>query len=499
MRWAGAAIALLWLLVGIWQASFKPLPPGTRTAGAEVPADADSVRLLSDVTTADAYGHPVLQQQIFDEALRVIAEARRFVVLDVHLFNAVLPTAEPAGVSPLRPLAQELAAALLAARRSHPALCVLLVTDPVNDLHGALPASELQALERAGAAVVRADLDALRDSNPAWTALWRVAIRWWAGGGSGAGTLASPIDHGPERVRFATWARLFNGKSDHRKVLLADDGADGLVGIVGSANAHDASSAHTNLALELRGAALQPLLASELALARAAGWRDGDGSAARSGLLEAASGAAAARPVRGAMVGVRVLTEGAIRDALLEHLGQAARGDVVDVAVFQLADRSIVEALLGAAQRGAEVRLLLDPNRDAYGHTHSGLPNRPVASELVSRSDGAIRVRWYRTHGEQFHPALVMISSAQRSWLSVGSANLTRRSLGDYDLEANIAVEMPAAAPLALEAHRWFETLWTNRAPAGIEYTADFGTFADPAQASFWAYRLLEATGLGGY
>jgi phosphatidylserine/phosphatidylglycerophosphate/cardiolipin synthase-like enzyme len=167
--------------------------------------------------------------------------------------------------------------------------------------------------------------------------------------------------------------------------------------------------------------------------------------------------------------------------------------------MFYLSERALVEALLAAAERGVEVRLLLDPNKDAFGRQKGGIPNRPVASELVSRSDGAIRVRWYRTHGEQFHTKLVMIRGAERLWLTLGSANLTRRNVGDFNLEANLAVEAPLGASLAQDAERYFETLWNNRAPAGIEYTADFGTFADPAQASYWAYRILEASGLATF
>jgi phosphatidylserine/phosphatidylglycerophosphate/cardiolipin synthase-like enzyme len=78
----------------------------------------------------------------------------------------------------------------------------------------------------------------------------------------------------------------------------------------------------------------------------------------------------------------------------------------------------------------------------------------------------------------------------------VGSANFTRRSLGDYDLEANLAVEMTRDAPLAQQLFTYFDTLWSNRAALGIEYTADFAAFADPSQVNYWLGRLLEGTGL---
>ncbi len=167
--------------------------------------------------------------------------------------------------------------------------------------------------------------------------------------------------------------------------------------------------------------------------------------------------------------------------------------------MFHVADRDVVEALLAASRRGVNVRLILDPNKDAYGHTTSGLPNQPAASELVSESDGAIHVRWYRTHGEQFHSKLVMVYGPQRLWLTLGSASLTRRNLSDYNLEANLAVEVVRGSPLAIQTLEYFDTLWSNRASLGIEYTADFAAYADPAQGRYWFYRFLEGTGMADF
>jgi phosphatidylserine/phosphatidylglycerophosphate/cardiolipin synthase-like enzyme len=167
--------------------------------------------------------------------------------------------------------------------------------------------------------------------------------------------------------------------------------------------------------------------------------------------------------------------------------------------MFYLSDRAVVEALLTASHRGVPVRLILDPNKDAFGHEKSGVPNRPVASELVAASDGAIRVRWYRTHGEQFHTKLVMIYGRDRVWLTLGSANLTKRNINDYNLEANVVVEMNRGSNMAAQVLQYFDTLWSNRAPLGIEYTADFGVYADPSQVRYWQYRIMEATGLSTF
>jgi hypothetical protein len=59
-----------------------------------------------------------------------------------------------------------------------------------------------------------------------------------------------------------------------------------------------------------------------------------------------------------------------------------------------------------------------------------------------------------------------------------------------------VALELTRDAPLADEALQYFETLWSNRAALGIEYTADFAAFADPSQADYWLCRLLEGAGV---
>ena len=196
---------------------------------------------------------------------------------------------------------------------------------------------------------------------------------------------------------------------------------------------------------------------------------------------------------------VQVLTEGEIRAAVVSNLAGAGVGDSIEVAMFYLSERDVIQALLGAARRGAAVRVILDPNKDAFGREKNGIPNRSVAAELSAASEGAIRVRWFRTHGEQFHSKLVSMRTATEFWFTLGSANLTRRNLENYNLEANIAASVPLNAEIATQISTWFESLWTNRGPPELEYTAEFGTYADPSQSTYWLYRLMEATGLSTF
>jgi phosphatidylserine/phosphatidylglycerophosphate/cardiolipin synthase-like enzyme len=483
----------LWAGTAIWHTN-KSLPVGTHVRSEWLASPSTSVSFIADITAADAYGRSVMSQGIFDEVLRVVRGAQRFLVVDYFLFNS--HRGAVSDEAPARALSSELRDALIEQKRQWPDLRVLFITDPINDVYGGDPSEDLEMLRAAGIDVVVTKLDVLRDSNFIYSSLWRLALSWWSGDGRGEGWLPNPLDEQSQDVTFGAWARLANFKANHRKVIIGDNGGGGLVGVVASANPHDGSSAHSNVAVKVTGPALAPLLASEMDVARFSGW---DGVIA----VEPPRGSAPVNDstalVGGEIVRTQVLTEGAIREAVVERIDSAVRGESVDIAMFYISDRMIIGSLLAAAKRGVNVRLILDPNKDAFGHEKNGIPNRPVASELVAASDGAIHVRWYRTHGEQFHTKMVLIYGTDRLWMSLGSANLTRRNIGDYNLEANLAIETARASPLGTQVLEYFDTLWSNRAGLGIEYTADFGVYADPTQGNYWLYRLMESTGLSTF
>jgi hypothetical protein len=158
-----------------------------------------------------------------------------------------------------------------------------------------------------------------------------------------------------------------------------------------------------------------------------------------------------------------------------------------------------VDSLLSAAARGVNIRLILDPNKDAFGIEKDGVPNRPVANELVTDSGNAIQVRWYRTRGEQFHTKLTLIKQGQQLTATLGSANLTRRNVGNFNLEANLQAAMPADSALAMQLTGYFELLWSGDEAKKVEYTTPFGAYRDESRTRYWRYRFMEATGIGTF
>lgn len=222
-----------YLAVAVYH-SYKPLPPGISVA---TPLRAaDEVRFLADYTFIDEAGVRRSEQAIFDEILRLIARAERLVVLDMFLINDFAGDAKHS----LRPLSREISEALIRRRAEAPGLEVVLITDPFNTLYNGVASSHLQRLKAAGVKVVMTDLTRLRDSNPSWSALWRMFFRWFGNSPDG-GWLPSPV--GPEKVGLRSYLTLLNFNANHRKTFFADQG-ESWVGLVTSGNPHDAGTAH---------------------------------------------------------------------------------------------------------------------------------------------------------------------------------------------------------------------------------------------------------------
>jgi phosphatidylserine/phosphatidylglycerophosphate/cardiolipin synthase-like enzyme len=469
-----AVFLAAWAALGFWH-SVKPLPPGMHVASLTTRLAEPDVEFLYDSSPPARPGPPA-HREIFAHVFSAIDHAAQLLVLDFFLFNDFRGSADPRHDEPL---ARELTQHLLARKRARPNLRVVLITDPINEVYGAVRSPYLGELERAGVIVVRTRLEALRDSNPLYSGLWRLLIGWWGGDFPQLGWLDNPFDDGPQRVGLRAWLQLLNFKANHRKLLAADDGAGGWISIVTSANPHDASSNNGNVALQLRGRLAGAIIGSELQIAA---WSvDDDRLPPRPSIEGGGIGS----------IDARFLTEGAIHAAMLDAVAAAGAGDEICLAMFYLSERRLIEALLRASARGVHVRLLLDGNQRAFGRTKDGIPNQAVAAELVHGGAGRIEVRWYKTQGEQFHSKMTLIAHGADLWMSLGSANDTRRNLDDLNLEADVELRLPARAAAARAATAYFEDQWAGAAP--------YEQLADESAAKYWRYRFMEATGLSTF
>jgi len=476
LKWAGLVLLALVLLLAALEAYqyLKPLPAGLSYRGELRPAT--DVRFIPDTTYVDDGGTRYVRQEIFDEVFSMIENAEKLLIIDMFLFN------DFQGPKPetTRGLSSELTSVLLNKVARSPRLRVILITDPINTVYGGMRSEQLDSLRAAGVEVVLTDLKKLRDSNPVYSALWRPTFGLLYNTESG-GWLKNPFGQG--KVTLRSWLSLLNFKANHRKVILADSplSPGGWSALVTSANPHDASSAHGNIAVRFSGPAVADLFETERAVLNFSG--GGEVGIAVNPVDEQSG------------THVAVLTESAIEEALLESIYRAGEGDRIMISVFYLSDRDVVWALKEASGLGADVRVVLDPNFDAFGHDKNGIPNRQAGPEL---NVSGVDIRWCHTHGEQCHAKMLLADYAGgMSRLIAGSANFTRRNLHDLNLETDVMVEGPSWENVFKDARGYFSLIWDNRPDE--HYTVPFEKYAEDSIAKDYMYRFMEATGLSTF
>jgi phosphatidylserine/phosphatidylglycerophosphate/cardiolipin synthase-like enzyme len=478
VRWLLLVFCLLWIGLGIYH-SYKPLPPGISIATPAQPVH--NVRFLADYTWVDNNDVRHTDQRIFNRIFELIYQAEDLIVLDMFLFNEFAgdPTALKSDPN-LSPLSDELTTLLIRRKGEMNDLRIVLITDPINHLYGGLESPRFQALRDAGVEVVMTDLNRLRDSNPTWSGFWRLCCQW-LGNASQGGWLPNPV--GPDKVTLRTWLKLVNFKANHRKTLVVDSD-QGLVGLVTSGNPHDASSAHGNIALEFMGPSVRDLLTTEQAVLN---FSHAD--------LKPLPTNQDSNPPSTASATIQILTEGTIRDRVIQTLNNSKAGDRIDLAMFYLSHRAIIKALIGAHKRGAKLRILLDPSEDAFGKKKNGIPNRQVALELHQEG---MAIRWCDTHGEQCHSKLMLTRPASGpAELLLGSANFTRRNLDDLNLETNVVLVGAPDTQAITDAAAFFERRWQN-APNQY-FSRPYEYYADDSRWRYWRYRIMEFTGLSTF
>jgi len=453
---------------------YKPLPAGLSFAG--LARKVSSIEFYKDLTWVDAEGNRQTKQEIFDKILEMIHGARSFILLDMFLFNDFIGKEQ----TPYRRLAQEVTDALVARKNKFPGLKIVVITDPINTVYNGTENQFFERMSSENIEVVVTKLERLRDSNPAYSAFWRIFIQPF---GNGFGSLL-PNPFGRGRVSLRSYLAMFNFKANHRKLIICD-GADGYSALITSANPHDGSAAHGNVAIYFNGPAVLDLLETEKSVLDFSG-----------GLtMPVLSSSLKLSGKNVPEITVQILSESKIKDVMIAALKQAGAGDNLAMITFYLSDRDIIEALKGASSRGAALRILLDPNKDAFGRKKNGIPNRQAAAELVKFG---IPVRWSNTHGEQAHTKLLLVQYKHgQSFFVLGSANFTRRNLEDLNLETDIAVRGPEAKAIFADVKNYIDLLWHN--PDGRQFSIDYIYYADNSLFRRLMYRWMEATGMSTF
>ncbi|WP_028829271.1 phospholipase D family protein [Proteocatella sphenisci] len=454
------------LLTVIVYKGFKTLAPDGTSIQGEMRNS--KVEFIYDLTYKqnDSIIH---EQNIFSKIKDMIKEAQDFIVIDMFLFNDDYDRKNS-----YKNVSDQLTDTLIDQKRKFPDIEVVFITDEINTFYGSYPSEQLERLKDNGIQVLITDLEQLRDPNPLYAGVWRTFFTNL--NTNKKGWLPNPFSPDSPKATMPSYLRLLNMKANHRKVVITENEA-----LVTSFNAHDASSNHSNVALVVKGEIINDLLETENTVVKFSGGEPFEFSVNSS--VEGSDKA-------------QVITEGKIKEALIEEIENTKKGDKIHMVMFYLSNHEVVEKLLNASDRGVEIKIILDANKDAFGIEKNGVPNRPVAYNLVDDSNGEIAIRWYSTHGEQFHSKMTMFLKEEETIVIGGSANLTRRNIENYNLETNLKVVFLKDSPQAVKVVEYFDRIWSNE---DAEYTLDFEAYKEKSVIKQVLYYIQEKTGLSSF
>jgi len=474
-------ILLLFISVGLFN-SFKPLPENISTKGQIFNVPNKSVNFLSDLTYIDAESQSISEQKIFDEILGLINHAENFILIDMFLFNDFMGKETDA----YRNISNELTQTLIKKKKDNPEIKILLITDPINTVYGGMESINLNLLNKAGILIIKTNIRRLRDSNPIYSSLWRPFLRFLP---LQFVKLPNPFINDGQKVSLNAYFELVNFKANHRKVIIADymDSGNSLkvASIVTSANPHDGSSRHSNVALKVNDFIWQDILKSELAVVDFSSKLDPDSKFyIDKSLYQDETGS----------VKVQLLTEKEIKKSIIDSINLTNNGDSIKILMFYLSDRDIIKTLKKANERGVEIQMILDPNKDAFGRGKNGVPNVSVAKEL-KKADEKFQIKWCNTNGEQCHSKMLLINTKENQELFIGSANLTRRNIDNYNLETNIKVSGESVFAIN-DASDYFDRIWNNQS---AQYSVGYDIYKDESILKYLQYRFMEFTGISSF
>ncbi len=458
------------------------IPKGTNYCSKEHKIPLQDIKFIYDLTFKNINGNIILKQKIFDTVLSIINNAKKYILIDMFLFNSHKGKIN----GNYRNLSSEIANKLINKKNEIPSIKIDFITDGINNIYGGDKCKEIELLKKAGVNVIITDLTKLRDSNLIYSFIWRIFFKW-AGNSSKKGFFKHPFCKYGKKVTLRSYLYLLNFKANHRKIFLADNNKN-ITSIITSANFHDASSANSNVAIKITGNFYKDIYYTEKSVAYFSGKK----------LEKISFDFIENKILKKETANVQLLTEKKIKEKIILLIKKLVAGDKIYIAMFYLSERDIIKTLLLAAKRSVKIKIILDPNKDAFGHQKNGIPNRQVASELIKKSKGKIKIRWYNTNGEQFHTKLIFIETTNNySHIILGSANLTRRNICNYNLETDIKIAVDSSAVIAQKVKTYFEKIWNNK--KNNCFTVDYKNYKDESFFKMLIYRIQEYTGISTF
>ena len=508
--------------------------------------DSDNVEFHYDLTYLDKDGNIRYDRQIWDATYKIVDEAKDYLIVEMFLFNDIYNKDKehfPA-------FAKEYTRRLIKKKMENPNLKVYVLSDENNNLYGAFEHPFITEMKNAGIDVIIVDIFKLKDTFPWYSPIWRTLIEPH-GNPQGKGWIGN--FYGPmwPKLTLRNLLRALNVKADHRKIFLNEENV-----VVSSANIHDPSYFHENVAISANGEIINDVLhglqlVAEFSNAKidiikgqnnkisenqigkftenyqnsTSNFYESETEKQVKEIEKKREEFVESETKRFAQTGelpekndtenqkegdvitrfddennkykIQFVTEAKIGEHLDKDIDNARAGDEILMGMYFLADKGVIDRLIKAANRGVKIRIIFDRSRDAFGMSTNGLPNKPVSKKLKKKTNNKIEIKWYFTNNEQYHTKITLIKKTDGNVIiHTGSANLIRKNIRGYIMDANFRILTNKDSKLTKDIYTYFDRLWENK--DGL-FTVNFDDEPTTKASTDFMYKILDATQLGSF
>ncbi len=483
-----------------------------------------------DLTYLDKDGNIQYDRNLWDATYKVIDNAKDYLIVEMFLFNDLYNKDK----EHFPEFAKEYTERLVKKQKENPNLKVYILADENNNFYGAFEHPFIASMKNAGINVIIVDIFKLKDTFPWYSPIWRTFIKPM-GNPQNKGWITNFYGDMWPKLTIRNLLRALNVKADHKKVFLNEKEV-----VVSSANIHDPSYFHENIAIYTDGPIVKDVLHNLQLVAKFSDSEiNVDGSDRRmENIMNSSSNDKtetdektlnsenqkennvkqinneeneqnvkektsinseknSITDTEGHTYKIQYLTEGAIGKHLDEDIDSLKAGDELLMGMYFLADKGVIDRLIKAANRGVKIRIIFDRSRDAFGMSTNGLPNKPVSKKLKKKTKGKIEIKWYFTNNEQYHTKITLMKKTDGNVIiNAGSANLIKKNIRGYIMDANFRILTTQDSKISKDIYEYFDRLWENK--DGL-FTLNFDDEPTTGGFSDFMYKILDATQLGSF
>ena len=481
-----------------------------------------------DLTYLDKDGNIQYDRNLWDATLKVVDNAKDYLVIEMFLFNDLYNKDK----EHFPEFAKEYTEKLIKKQKENPNLKVYVLADENNNFYGAFEHPFITSMKNAGINVIIVDIFKLKDTFPWYSPFWRTFIEPM-GNPQNKGWITNFYGDMWPKLTVRNLLRALNVKADHKKVFLNEKEA-----VVSSANIHDPSYFHENIAVYADGPIVKDVLHDLQLVAKFSdseshqkivisktiadklnlkvGQRlfayfiNKQGVRTRKFTITGTVNITAVTEnsdintekneitdTEGKTYKIQYLTEAAIGKHLDVDIDSLKAGDELLMGMYFLADKGVIDRLIKAANRGVKIRIIFDRSRDAFGMSTNGLPNKPVSKKLKKRTKGKIEIKWYFTNNEQYHTKITLMKKTDGNVIiNAGSANLIKKNIRGYIMDSNFRILTTQDSKMSKDIYEYFDRLWENK--DGL-FTINFDDEPTTSGFSDFMYKILDTTQLGSF